>query len=120
LSLHPISVYAWLTSLVGSHFARVDVLREYTLVPGVFSFVSDGEVRVQTCPVSHKDTPSPPRPQGETRGTGLAYMGALRRVTSRAHGERLASDRTLPLDTQVVTIIDRGSYVDPPHRMDIH
>jgi len=59
--------------------------------------------------------------RGGTRGTGLAYMGAIRRVTSRAHGERLASDRTLPLDTQVVvTIIDRGSYVDPPHRMDIH
>jgi len=35
--------------------------------------------------------------------------------------ERFASDRTLPLDTHVVvTIIDRGSYVDPPHRMDIH
>jgi hypothetical protein len=35
--------------------------------------------------------------------------------------ERLASDRTLPLDTQVgVTIIDRGSYADPSHRMDIH
>jgi hypothetical protein len=58
--------------------------------------------------------------RGETRGTGLAYMGALQRVTSRAHGERRASDRTLPLDTQVVTIIDRRSYVDPLHRMDIH
>jgi hypothetical protein len=77
LSLRRISVYAWLTSLLGSHFARVDVLTEHTQVPGVFSFVSDGEVRVRTCPVSH-------------------------------------------MDTQVVTIIDRGSYGDPPHCMDIH
>src|SRR5882724_1400464 len=38
LSMRLISVYAWRTSLVGSHFARVDVLREHTLVPGVFSF----------------------------------------------------------------------------------
>ena len=35
--------------------------------------------------------------------------------------ERLVSNRTLPLDTQVVVkIIDRASYVDQPHRMDIH
>jgi len=79
-----------------------------------------GRCEYEHAPCLTKDTPSPPRPQGETRGTGLAYMGALRRVTSCAQGERLASDRTLPLDTQVVTIIDRGSYVDPPHRMDIH
>ena len=62
----------------------------------------------------------PSAPAGGDSWYGPGLYGPLRRVTSRAHGERRASDRTLPLDTQVVTIIDRGSYVDPPHRMDIH
>jgi rare lipoprotein A (peptidoglycan hydrolase) len=53
-------------------------------------------------------------------GPGL-YGRPMASDESCSRHERLASDRTLPLDTQVeVTIIERGSYVDPPHRMDIH
>jgi len=65
---------------------------------------------------------SPPRPQGGDSWCGPGLYG--RATASDELGsrhERLASDRTLLLDTQVVvTIIDRGPYVDLPHRMDIH
>jgi rare lipoprotein A (peptidoglycan hydrolase) len=64
---------------------------------------------------------SRPRPQGGDSwyGPGL-YGRTMASDESCSRHERLASYHTLPLATQVVvTTIDRGFYVDPPHRMDV-